>query len=270
MRIIRYQRGLEAFDGVLDGDTVHALERDRHGAPRRGPALCGLSDVTLLCPCAPRQVISVGANYADRCRENDLAIPPSPGRDDTFVMPGEGVVVGPGALIRLPPWEQHVEYGAELGIVIGRGGSRISPAHALDHVLGFVSLNNLWAKTRPRVPGAMNIRVYDSFCPIGPWVETELSTRDLRLTLRVNGELRQDTRTSSMLFDVPTILAHVSELAALAPGDVIMTGTPSGVRRVAHDDRIEVEIEGIGVLRNRVVADPSVARRPLRRITDAD
>lgn len=268
MKLIRYQRNLESADGVCHDGTVYALARDPNNVPQRGERICSLEEVTLLCPCTPGKVISVGANYADRCRENQLPVPTAPGRDDTFVMPGEGTVIGANAAIRLPPWEKHVEYGAELGIVIGRAGHRIEAAGAVDHILGYVGINNLWAKTRPRVPGAMNIRVYDSFCPVGPWIETDLDTRDLRLTMRLNGAVTQDSRTSSMLFDVPTVVAHVSESIHLDVGDVIMTGTPSGVRRVASGDILEVEISGIGVLRNLVISDTAAKQRSLKRILE--
>lgn len=266
MRLIRYQRGLDSAAGVLDGDVVHALERDGAGNPHRGTRVCALGEVTLLCPCEPGRVISVGANYADRCRENNLAIPTAPGLNDTFVMPGEAVAVGPEAPISLPPWEGHVEYGAELGIVMARPCHRVQPAEAIAHVLGYACIDNVWAKTRPAVRGALNIRVYDGFCPIGPWIETELDPSDLRLSLRVNGLLRQDSRTSAMLFDVPRIVAHVAAATALDAGDVIMTGTPGGVRTIAAGDVIEVDIEGIGTLRNPVIGDPSARRRPLARL----
>jgi 2-keto-4-pentenoate hydratase/2-oxohepta-3-ene-1,7-dioic acid hydratase in catechol pathway len=267
MRIVRCRYGLQVHAGILDGDVVHTFEGDL-GAPVRGAPLATLDQVTLLAPCQPGQVISVGANYADRCVENGLAIPSAPALHDTFHMPGAGPVVGPDAVVRLPPWESHVEYGAELGVVIGRDGDRIGRAASVaDLILGYTCLDNLWAKTRPRVAGDANIRVYDSFCPIGPWIETDLDPGDLALCLRVDGEIRQDARTSIMLFDVLSLVAFVAGHVLLRAGDVIMTGTPSGVRPVEDGQRIEVEIEGIGTLRHRVVRDPSVEQRPLTRMT---
>ena len=117
------------------------------------------------------------------------------------------------------------------------------------------------------MPGVLNIRVYDSFCPLGPWIETALDPADLRLSVRVNGEVRQDSRTSAMLFDVTTVVAFIADHVPLHAGDVIMTGTPAGVRPLRPGDLVEVEIEGIGVLRNPAVADPSPARRSLRRLS---
>jgi 2-keto-4-pentenoate hydratase/2-oxohepta-3-ene-1,7-dioic acid hydratase in catechol pathway len=266
MRIVRFMRALEARYGVLEGEVVHALEGDL-AAPRRGAALCRLDEVTLLAPCEAQQVISVGANYADRCRENDLPIPTAPALDDSFQMASEGVVVGTEAPLRLPPWETHVEYGGELGVVIGRDCHRVGAAAIGEHILGFTCLNNLWAKQRPRMPGALNIRIYDSFCPLGPWVETELDPADLRLSVRVDGGVRQDSRTSAMLFDVGTVVAFIADHLPLRAGDVIMTGTPSGVCPLRPGELVEVEIEGIGVLRNRAIADPSPVRRTLRRMT---
>lgn len=265
MRLVRFRHGRAApAPGVLDGGMVHALEGSL-AAPRRGPAVAPVAEVTLLAPCTPRQVISVGANFADRCRENDLPIPTQPGHHDSYLVPSE-CVVGPEAPIRVPPWEAHVEYSAELGVVMARDAHDVPAARVRDYVLGYAALNNLWAKTRPRVAGALNIRVYDSFCPVGPWVETAVDPEDLALRLRLNGELRQDSRTSHMLFDVDRVIAYVSTRRPLHAGDLIMTGTPSGVARVAPGDVVEVEVEGIGVLRNSIVLDPSVAERPLARI----
>jgi 2-keto-4-pentenoate hydratase/2-oxohepta-3-ene-1,7-dioic acid hydratase in catechol pathway len=266
MRITRFMRALEARYGVLAGEMVHALEGG-FGRPRRGAALCRLDEVTLLPPCEPQQVISVGANYADRCRENGLPVPTAPALHDSFHIAGEGVVVGTEAPLRLPPWENHVEYGGELGVVIGRDCHRVGAAAVGEHILGFTCLNNLWAKQRPRVPDALNIRVYDSFCPLGPWIETELDPADLRFSLRVDGEVRQDRRTSAMLFDVATVVAFIADHLPLRPGDVIMTGTPAGVRPLRPGELVEVEIEGIGVLRNLAVADPSPVHRTLRRLS---
>jgi 2-keto-4-pentenoate hydratase/2-oxohepta-3-ene-1,7-dioic acid hydratase in catechol pathway len=266
MRIVRFMRGLEAAYGVLEDDAVHALNGGL-GAPRRGERLAGLDQITLLAPCEPQQVISVGANYADRCHENELRVPDAPAIHDSFQMPGEGVVVGPEAPLRLPPWERHVEYGAELAIVLGRDCYRVGAAAVAGHILGYACLNNLWAKTRPRVPGGQNVRVYDSFCPLGPWIETELDTRDLRLSLKVDGALRQDSRTSAMLFDAFTLAAFVTDHLPLRAGDVIMTGTPAGVRPLQPGQVVEIEIEGIGVLRNPAIADPSPLPRPLRRLS---
>jgi 2-keto-4-pentenoate hydratase/2-oxohepta-3-ene-1,7-dioic acid hydratase in catechol pathway len=266
MRIVRFMQALEARYGVLEGAVVHALEGGFE-APRRGAALCGLDEVTLLAPCEPQQVISVGANYADRCHENELQVPTAPAIHDSFHMAGEGVVVGSEAPLRLPPWENHVEYGGELGVVIGRDCHRVGVAAVGEHILGYTCLNNLWAKTRPRVPGALNIRIYDRFCPLGPWIETELDTSDLRLSLRVDGEVRQDSRTAAMLFDVRTVVALIAGHVKLRAGDVIMTGTPAGVRPLHAGEVVEIEIEGLGVLRNPAVADPSPVRRTLRRMS---
>ncbi len=266
MRLVRFRHGrAEPASGVLVGDTVHALDGDLFESPRTGLAVAPLAEVTLLAPCMPGQVISVGANYADRCRENELEIPSEPGRHDSFLVPGV-CVVGPGAPIRLPPWEPHVEYSAELGVVMRRACHAVPVARIPEHVLGYTALNNLWAKTRPRVPSALNIRVYDSFCPVGPWIETAIEPTDLGLRLRLNGQLRQDSRTSKMLFDVFTVIAFVSARIPLAAGDLVMTATPSGVGRIAPGDVVEVDIEGIGVVGNPVVLDPSVAERPLARI----
>lgn len=265
MRIVRYQHAHAPHWGVLAGSIIHRLEGEL-GRPRIGGPLHELAAVTLLAPCEPDRVVSVGANYADRCRENDIVIPSEPALHDTFTMPGKGIVVGPDALVRLPPWETHCEYGAELGVVIGRDCSEVDRAEVAGFVLGYTCINNIWAKTRPRVPGATNIRVYDSFCPVGPWIETELQPSDLAVRLRLNGELRQDSRTSAMLFDVATLVSFLSRHMTLAAGDVVMTGTPGGVSPLAAADAVEVEIEGIGSLANRVAVDPAVRRRPLVRM----
>lgn len=265
MRIVRYQRGLESGHGVLEGETVYALDRDAGRPPRRGAALCSIGEITLLAPCVPRQLISLGANYADRCREKASPVPTELGLSSAFDVASQ-CIVGSEAPIRLPPWEAHVEYGAELGVVMERDCSGVPASRVREYILGYTCLNNVWAKTWPRVPGATDPRVYDSFCPVGPWIETDLDPHDLRLRLRLNGETRQDSRTSNMIFDVFTVVAYVSNRVPLAAGDVIMTASLSGIGLLAPGDTVEVEIEGIGVLRNPAVRDPSVPRRPLTRM----
>jgi len=139
--------------------TIHAAVADdvpdsgKDGRPQRAAALCPVTEATLLAPCTPRRVISVGANYADRCRENGLAVPTAPALDDSFDIPGEGTVVGPQAPVRLPPCEGHAEYGGELGVVIGRACHQVPPEHVAEHVLGYTCLNNAWARSSPSSPG---------------------------------------------------------------------------------------------------------------------
>jgi len=265
MRIVRYRMGRTLAHGVLDGHDIFDLEGNVFAEPRRGCRVAAHADVTLLAPCQPGQIVSVGANYVDRCVENELPVPTEPGRHDSFRLPGE-CIIGPEASIRVPPSEAHVHYGAELGVVMRRDCHGVAADAIAEYVLGYTCVNNVWAKSRPRVPGVLNIRLYESFCPVGPWIETDLDPRDLALQLRLNGKTRQASRTSRMIFDVFTIVAFVAGCTRLRAGDLIMTATPSGVDRLQAGDRVEVEIEGIGVLANPVVADAGVPQLPLERL----
>ncbi|SDJ28602.1 2-keto-4-pentenoate hydratase/2-oxohepta-3-ene-1,7-dioic acid hydratase (catechol pathway) [Frankineae bacterium MT45] len=211
-----------------------------------------LADVRLLAPILPSKVVAIGKNYLDHVKE--MGGDAAPTVPVIFLKPSTSVI-GTGDVIRLPATSQRVDHEAELAIVIGRPGKDITRENAMSYVLGYTCANDVTARDQQQSDGQWaRAKGYDSFCPIGPWIETVLDPADLQITARVNGELRQDGRTSQLVHDIPALIAFMSSVMTLLPGDVILTGTPSGVGPIKDGDRVEIEIEGIGTLANTVQA----------------
>jgi len=209
-----------------------------------------LSSVRLLPPVSPSKVIGIGSNYRAHAAEMGRAIPPVP---KMFVMPSSAVV-GPEGAIRKPPGSERVDHEAELAVVIGKRTSCVSATDALAHVLGYTCCNDVTARDFQRSDKVFGrAKGFDTFCPIGPWVTVGLDPTDLRVQGWVDGELRQDGRTSDLIFDIPTLVSFVSHVMTLLPGDIISTGTPSGVGPLKAGQVVVVGVEGIGQLRNSVV-----------------
>ncbi|ASR54032.1 fumarylacetoacetate hydrolase family protein [Cellulomonas sp. PSBB021] len=207
--------------------------------------------VRLLAPVIPRsKVVGVGRNYADHAAEMGNELPTQP---LLFLKPNTSVV-GPDDPVVLPDWTQEVSYEAELAVVIGKVTKGVTPERALDHVFGFTVANDITARDIQRSDSQWTrAKGFDGSCPLGPWIVPGLDVDDLAVRSRVNGEPRQDGRTSQMVFDVAYLVSYVSEVFTLLPGDVILTGTPAGVGPVVDRDVVECEVEGIGTLRNPVL-----------------
>lgn len=239
------QEGDRTYLAVLTGDPLYMPTTPTGERIELGDG------VRLLAPVIPRsKIVAVGKNYVEHAREMGGEPPTSP---LLFFKPNTSVV-GPDDPIVLPEFSDEVSYEAELAVVIGRLTKDVSPEHALDHVLGYTVANDVTARDAQRTDGQWaRAKGFDSACPLGPWIETELDPDDVRVTSRVNGETRQDGRTRDMVFDVPYLVSYASEAFTLLPGDVLLTGTPAGVGRIDAGDRVECEVEGIGVLTNPVV-----------------
>ncbi len=249
MQRVRYR----SFDGVhwgeLEGGMVHQLTGM---LGRAGGHLVPLSDVALLPPCEPSVIVCVGRNYADHIREmgNDKAgLPTEPG----LFLKGLNTLSGAGDDVPYPHWTQDLQYEGELAVVIAREMRSVRAEDALDYVLGYTCALDVTARDKQRsdlqwVRG----KSADGFCPVGPWLETDIDVSDLRLQTRVNGEVKQSGTTADMIFPVPDLLAYISEIVTLRPGDVVLTGTPEGVGPLRPGDTVEVEIDGIGTLTNQV------------------
>jgi 2-keto-4-pentenoate hydratase/2-oxohepta-3-ene-1,7-dioic acid hydratase in catechol pathway len=154
----------------------------------------------------------------------------------------------------LPDWTQEVSYEAELAVVISKVCKDVTPENARSYVLGYTVANDVTARDAQRTDGQWGrAKGFDTSCPLGPWIDTDVNPEDVAVRSRVNGETRQDGRTADMIFDIDFIVSYVSEAMTLLPGDVILTGTPAGVGRIDAGDRVECEVEGIGVLANPVV-----------------
>lgn len=258
MRIARFTTGSEPRYALVDGDGPDAELAVLRGDPIYMPVeLTGQrvrldrDDVRLLAPVIPRsKIVGVGRNYADHAAELGNEVPAAP---MLFLKPNTSVV-GPDDPIVLPSWTSHVEHEAELAVVIGKVTKDVSPERALDHVFGYTVANDVTARDAQRSDGQWaRAKGFDSACPLGPVVVPGLDVDDLRVTARVNGETRQDGRTSQMVFDVASLISYVSEAFTLLPGDLILTGTPAGVGPIVHGDVVEVEVDEIGVLRNPVL-----------------
>ncbi len=197
----------------------------------------------------PSKVIGIGQNYRAHAAEMGKAVPDEP---VIFLKPPSAVISAGDAIVR-PRGYQRVDFEGELGVVIGRRARRVKAADALDYVMGLTCVNDVSCRDLQARDGQWaRAKGFDSFCPIGPRIVSGLDPLDLRISTRLNGELRQDSRTSDMIFPVPLLIEVITRAMTLEVGDVITTGTPQGVGPIAPGDRVEIEIEGVGVLSNPV------------------
>lgn len=234
----------------IDALTVAAIDGHPFGALSFTGDRWALPDVRLLSPFLPSKVVAIGKNYAEHVREMGAPAPDAP---LIFLKPSTSVI-GDGDAIRLPPSSTEVHHEGELAVVIGIPARNVAAEDALRHVFGYAAANDVTARDQQRADGQFTrAKGYDTFCPLGPWVETVLDPSDLRIVTRVNGDIRQDGRTSAMIHDVRTQIAFMSAVMTLLPGDVLLTGTPAGVGPIVAGDTVSVEIEGIGTLSNPVV-----------------
>ncbi|MGI8760451.1 MAG: fumarylacetoacetate hydrolase family protein [Jatrophihabitantaceae bacterium] len=235
-----------AFDAL----TVAGIEGHPFGPIASTGERWALPDVRLLAPILPSKVIAVGKNYAEHAQEMGSAAPSSP---VIFLKPSTSVI-GTGDVIRLPA-SDRVDHEAELAVVIGAPARQVSREHALGHVLGYTCANDVTARDQQRADVQFTRgKGHDSFCPIGTWIEKVLEPSDLRVSASVNGVLKQDGRTAEMINDVAALIAFMSDVMTLLPGDVLLTGTPAGVGPIVDGDTVTVEIDGIGALTNPVRA----------------
>ncbi len=232
---------------VLTGDPLFL---PGHPTGERIPLV--RDDLRLLAPVIPRsKAVCAGRNYAEHAAElGHLAESELP---LLFLKPNTAVI-GPDDPIVLPDYSSQIQIEAELAIVIGRVAKDVSPEAALSVIAGYTCANDVTARDTQRLENQwFRAKAFDTSLPLGPWIETELDTSDLAIRSRVNGEIRQEATTADMLWDVPNIVSMVSAVTTFLPGDIVLTGTPAGISDILHGDRVEVEIEGIGILMNPVV-----------------
>jgi len=248
MKIVRFLDGEKAFVGKLVEDVITPLDdsTDAWGYT--------LGRVTLLPPCVPTKVVAVGLNYKDHAEELGLALPQEP---LLFLKPSSSII-GPNDTILTPPQSTRVDYEAELAVVISNGARNVPAARASDYILGYTCLNDVTARDLQTKDGQWTrSKGFDTFCPIGPWIETDIDPSDLDIALYLNGELKQHSRTSNLIFNPFRLVEFVSHIMTLMPGDVIATGTTSGIGPMKAGDQVEIRIEGIGSLPNFVDARKS-------------
>lgn len=242
-RLARFQVDGEIFFGKIEGDRV------THVGGRDFPRELSLQNVRLLSPSLPTKVVAVGLNYLDHAQELNLQLPEEP----LLFMKPSSSVIGPDDTILLPPQSGRVDYEAELGVVMGRTASKISREEAKDYILGYTCLNDVTARDLQTKDGQWTrSKSFDTFCPIGPWVVMDFDPSDVGIELHLNGQLKQQSRTSNLIFDPFQLVEFISGVMTLYPGDVIATGTTSGIGPMQAGDTVEVRIEGIGSLINRV------------------
>jgi 2-keto-4-pentenoate hydratase/2-oxohepta-3-ene-1,7-dioic acid hydratase in catechol pathway len=255
MRILRYldPQGEPCYGWALD-DQVGPVDGDVFGEFRRLDAEYDLTDVQLLAPVQPSKIICVGRNYAAHAKEHDAEVPEVP---MLFLKP-PSAVIGPGETILLPPQSQQVEHEAELCVVIGKRGRWIDPDEFRDYLLGYTVANDVTARDLQFRDGQWTRgKGFDTFCPLGPWIQTDFDPADHLITSHVNGEMRQMASTRDMIFSVRQLIAFASSIMTLEPGDILLTGTPAGVGPLLPDDIVEVGVEDIGSLKNPVTAEPA-------------
>ncbi|MFE1591829.1 fumarylacetoacetate hydrolase family protein [Nocardia sp. NPDC058705] len=244
-------------DGVafvsIEGDGGDAVAKEIAEHPFGTPTFTGrswpLADIRLLAPILASKVICIGKNYAAHAAEMGGEAPVDP---VIFIKPNTSII-GPNASIILPPSSSQVDYEGELAVVIGRPCKDVVAAKASEVILGYTVANDVTARDQQRHDGQWTrAKGYDTFCPLGPWIETALDPSDLEITTEVDGEVRQRSRTSLFLHDIPKIIEWISSVMTLLPGDVILTGTPEGVGPLQAGQSVSVTVEGIGTLTNPV------------------
>lgn len=254
MRLCRftYQNFHEPRYGIIEGTRVRSLlDADLYGSrPRAHTESIPLAEVRLLAPVTPSKIVCVGRNYLDHALELGNPMPTEP----LLFLKAPSAIIGPDEAILLPQQSAQVEHEGELGVVIGRLARRLTEGdNPLHYILGYTCLNDVTARDLQRADLQFTrAKSFDTFCPVGPFIATGINPLDVFVQTRVNGELRQNARTSVMAFPVPMLLRYISNIMTLYPGDLVATGTPAGVSRLEAGDIVEVEVEGIGTLRNEV------------------
>jgi 2-keto-4-pentenoate hydratase/2-oxohepta-3-ene-1,7-dioic acid hydratase in catechol pathway len=260
VRIARFARSGDIAYGVVHGDVDEPeslVLAPLKGHPLFDPTPTGdvvpLSSVRLLAPTQPINVVCIGKNYADHAREMGGG-GERPEVPTVFLKPATSVV-GPGDAVRLPAGVGRVDHEAELAVVMRSPARDLTPASALDHVWGYTAANDVTAREQQNSDTQWTRgKGHDTFCPLGPWIETDLDPGDLRVRCEVDEVLRQDGNTRDLLHDVPGVLAFITSFMTLLPGDVVLTGTPAGVGPLQPGETVSVQIEGVGTLVNPVVA----------------
>jgi 2-keto-4-pentenoate hydratase/2-oxohepta-3-ene-1,7-dioic acid hydratase in catechol pathway len=253
MRLVRFRYGDRIATGAIEpgSDAIRILRGTFFEDPVPTGEEVPLDDVRLLAPVLPSKLVCVGKNYAAHAAEFGMEVPEEP---LLFLKPSTAVI-GPGDPIRLLPVSKRVDYEGELAVVIGRLARDVRTEDAYRYILGYTCANDVTLRDLQHTNDQWTrAKGFDGSCPLGPWIETELDANDVRVETRLNGEIRQGGQTSDMVFGVATLIEYITGFMTLLPGDVLLTGTPEGVGRLAAGDVVEVEVEGVGSLSNPVAA----------------
>ena len=254
MKWLRFQDGKETKFGILDGNLVEEVKGSPFSQFQKTGRTRELKDLRLVPPCAPNKVIALGLNYRDHAEESKMPIPDEP---CLFMKPATAVI-GPEDEIVYPAMTKRMDYEAELAIVIKDRIKDLEPEEVPSHVLGYTCLNDVTARDLQKKDGQWTrAKSFDTFCPIGPCIVDGIDPDNLKIELYLNGERRQCSSTSQLIFKTKQVVSFVSRIMTLLPQDVITTGTPSGIAPMLPGDVVEVRIENIGILRNKVVTKSS-------------
>jgi len=249
MRLLRFRYGDRIATGAIErgSDDVRVLKGTFFEDPLPTGEIVPLDDVHLLAPVLPSKLVCLARNYAEHAAEWGLDVPEEP---ILFLKPSTAVI-GPNDPIQLLPISRRVDYEGELAVVIGRIARDVRAEDASKYILGYSCANDVTLRDLQKKDDQWaRAKGFDGSCPLGPWIETDLDPTDVMLRTRMNGEVRQQASTTQMIFGVATIVEYITAFMTLLPGDVILTGTPEGVGPLANGDVVEVEVEGVGVLRN--------------------
>jgi 2-keto-4-pentenoate hydratase/2-oxohepta-3-ene-1,7-dioic acid hydratase in catechol pathway len=251
MRLVRFRHGDRIATGAVEpgSDEIRILRGTFFEDPLPTGETAPLGDVLLLAPVLPSKMVCVGKNYAAHAEEFGMDVPEEP---LLFLKPSTAVI-GPGDPIRLLPISRRIDYEGELAVVIGRLAWGVRAEDAFKFILGYTCANDVTLRDLQRRDDQWaRAKGFDGSAPLGPWIETDLDPNDAIVRTRLNGEIRQQASTSEMVFGVATLMEYITVFMTLLPGDVLLTGTPEGVGTLADGDVVEVEVEGVGVLRNEV------------------
>jgi 2-keto-4-pentenoate hydratase/2-oxohepta-3-ene-1,7-dioic acid hydratase in catechol pathway len=250
VKIVRFTHGQKAEWGIEYEDAIQGIEDSPYDGIQPTHSYHRYTDIRLLSPCLPTKIVALGVNYKSHGEEMSHRIPAEP---LIFIKPSTSVI-GTEDDIIYPASSDRVDYEGELGVVIKSVARRVTEEDASDYILGYTCVNDVTARDlQAKDKQWTRSKSFDTFCPIGPCIETELDPNDLALETVLNGEVRQQTRTSQLIFPVTRLVSFISHIMTLLPGDVIATGTPRGIGSMQPGDIVEVKIEGIGTLRNYVV-----------------
>ncbi|AYO31170.1 DUF2437 domain-containing protein [Biomaibacter acetigenes] len=250
MRIVRFKYNDEVKYGVLDMDSISEIKGDVFGKLKTGKNRYNISEVTLLAPAAPSKIVCVGKNYREHALEMGEGIPEEP----TLFLKPPTAVINPGDGIIYPDMSQRVDYEGELAVVIKEACKNVPPEDIPRYILGYTCGNDVTARDLQKKDIQWTRgKSFDTFCPLGPWIETELNPDNLKIQTYLNGELKQSSSTAMMITPVYELISFMSRVMTLMPGDVVMTGTPAGIGPMQKGDTVEVVIEGIGKLKNYVL-----------------
>jgi 2-keto-4-pentenoate hydratase/2-oxohepta-3-ene-1,7-dioic acid hydratase in catechol pathway len=258
MKIVRFTVSGHNHYGVLTANMVQQLNAAPFGPLKPQDLFYELDEIRLLSPCKPSKIVAIGINYCSHASEFKHELPDSP---LMFLKPATAVI-GPEDNIVYPSLSKQVDFEGELGIVIRKKAHAINPTDAFNYILGYTCFNDVTARDLQKKDGQWTrAKGFDTFAAIGPWIETELDTANLKLETRLNGVIKQSGTTADLIFPVAQLVSAVSQVMTLLPGDLIASGTPSGVGPMQPGDTVEIQIDGIGSLINHVSRNATISHR---------